>query len=85
MIARNLNIPDIKFIPFKGKGSRPTQTPRKTLPPSITASLPQRNSTINWLFRAQSTLNFSKSTLYLGIALLDKLLTLKMPLEDETC
>jgi len=85
MIARSLNIPDIKFIPFKGKGSKATLTPRKTLPTSITDSLSQRNTTINWLFRAQSTLNFSKSTLYLAIALLDKLLTLRMPLEDENC
>ena len=82
MIARNLNIPEIKFMPFKGKGSKPTQTPRKTLPAAITASLPQRNTTINWLYRSQSILNFSKSTLYLGIALLDKLLTAKMPLND---
>jgi hypothetical protein len=30
-------------------------------------------------------LGFSKSTLFLGIALLDKLLTLKMPLSDDSC
>ena len=85
MIARSLNIPDIKFIPFKGKSPKPMQTARKSLPSSIAASLPQRNATIDWLFRAQSTLNFSRSTLFLGIALLDKLLTLRMPLEDESC
>lgn len=80
MLARNLNIPEIKFMPFKGKGSKPTQVPKKTIPAALTAYLPERNTTIDWLYRAQSILNFSKSTLYLGIALLDKLLTLKMPL-----
>lgn len=82
MIARNLNIPEIKFMPFKGKNPKPTQVPRKTLPAAITAALPQRNRTIDWLFRSQSILNFSKSTLYLGIALLDKILTAKMSLTD---
>lgn len=82
MIARNLNIPEIKFMPFKGKGSKPTQTPRKTIPAALTDSLVQRNTTIDWMFRAHLTLNFSKSTLYLGIALLDKLLACKMGLSD---
>jgi len=82
MLARNINIPEIKFMPFKGKGSKATKAPKRILPAPLTTYLPQRNTIIDWLYRAQSTLNFSKSTLFLGISLLDKLLTLKMPLID---
>ena len=82
MLAQNIHVPELKFMPFKGKGSKATQAPRKTLPAALTADLPQRNSIIDWFYRAHTTLQFSKSTLFLGIALLDKLLTLKMPLAD---
>jgi hypothetical protein len=83
MIARNLNIPEIKFIPFKGKNSQPQQAAKKTLPRQISDALPLRNAAIDWLYRAQGTLHFSRSTLFLGIALLDKLLTQGMPLTEQ--
>ena len=83
MIARNLNIPEIKFIPFKSKSVNNTTTPRKTLPSQITRFLEERNSIIDWLYRAQQTLKVSRSTLFLGISLLDKLVTQGMPLSEE--
>jgi hypothetical protein len=85
MIARNLNLPEIKFIPFKGKASQTPSAHQKTLPQQITDSLPQRNLTIDWLYRAQNSLQFSRSSLFLGIALLDKLLTQGLPLSDQNC
>lgn len=85
MIARNLSIPEIKFIPFKNKPQAKVQTVKKSLPAQIVNALADRNSTIDWMYRCQHTLNFSRSTLFLGIALLDKLLTSGMPLNDENC
>ena len=83
MIARNLNIPEIKFVPFKAKNSSNNTTPRKTLPSQITRFLEERNLIIDWLYRSQQTLKVSRSTLFLGIALLDKLVTKGMPLSEE--
>ena len=83
MIAKNLNIPDIKFITFKNKNSSKNNQSQNKVPQSLLNALAQRNLTIQWLYRAQRTLQFSKSTLYLGIALLDKLLSKGMALTDS--
>ena len=83
MIARNLGMPDIKYIPFKEKAKNGVQTTKKALPVQIVDSLAQRNIVIDWFYRAQLNLRFSRSTLFLGIALLDKLLTLGMNLNQQ--
>ena len=45
----------------------------------------QRNAVIDWIYRAQKTLEFSRSSLFLGIALLDKLLIYGFSLNDSNC
>lgn len=82
MIARNLSMPDIKFIPFRNRPQQTNQPLKKRLPAQLTDCLAQRNFAIDWLYRAQQTLRFSRGSLFLGVALLDKLLTLRMPLTD---
>lgn len=74
MIAENLNIPDIRLIPFKNKTSSNHSPSLNAALAPLTRVLAQRNFTIDWLYRAQQTLKFSRSSLFLGIALLDKLL-----------
>lgn len=83
MIAQNLNIPDIRFIPFKNKNNNPHTNIKKSFLTPLTRVLPQRNSAIDWLYRAQKTLTFSRSSLFLAIALLDKLLCLGIALTDS--
>jgi hypothetical protein len=83
MIAQNLNIPDIRFIPFKNKNNNVHNNLKKTFLTPLTRVLPQRNSVIDWLYRAQKTLAFSRSSLFLAIALLDKLLCLGIALTDS--
>lgn len=83
MIAKNLNMPDIKFIPFRNKNTSQPSNSNFKVPQSLLNALPQRNLAIEWLYRAQQLLQFSKSTVYLGIALLDKLLTKGMKLNDS--
>lgn len=83
MLARNINIPEIKFISHKKQTSLNSNNTKKTVPSQLTNSLTQRNTSIEWFFRCQYNLKFSRSTLFLGIALLDKLLTFGMPLNDE--
>lgn len=83
MIAQNLNIPDIRFIPFKNKTSPNQPHLKKSVLTPLTRVLPQRNAVIDWLFRAQKTLAFSRSTLFLAIALLDKLLAYGLGLTDS--
>lgn len=83
MIAQNLNIPDIRFVPFKNKNSPNHNNHKKSFLTPLTRVLPQRNATIDWLFRAQKTLGFSRSSLFLGIALLDKLLCYGIALADS--
>jgi len=45
--------------------------------------LPQRNAVIDWIYRAQKILGFSRSTLFLAIALLDKLISFDLPPTDS--
>ena len=51
-------------------------------PPQINP-LASRNLTLEWLFNAQKVLRFSRSTLYLAIGLLDKLITRGITLSDS--
>ena len=85
MIARSLNIPEIRFIPFKNKSSTHVPQTNKTLPSQLTTHLTQRNQIIDWLYRAQYAINCSRSTLFLSIALLDKLITFGYVLNDQNC
>lgn len=83
MIAQNLNIPDIKFMPFKNKPKGSTINNKNSVVAPLVKALTQRNATIAWLYHAQRVLKFSRSSLFLGIALLDKLLARGMSLTDS--
>lgn len=83
MIAQNLNIPDFKFMSFNNQLQGSTVNTKSSLVGPLVKVLAQRNATINWLYHAQKTLKFSRSSLFLGIALLDKLLACGMSLTDS--
>jgi hypothetical protein len=82
MIAQNMNCADIKFVTFKNKPQHQLNPTKTALLTSLTKVLPQRNAVIDWIYRAQRALGFSRSSLFLGIALLDKLLSKGVPLTD---
>jgi len=46
MIARNLNIADLKFIPFRKQVAQDNTIPKKVVPSQLTDALTQRNTTI---------------------------------------
>lgn len=72
--VRNSLIENIRHIPARSKHSLPKTCP-KTLP--LTQPLPIvhfRTTAVEWLYRAQRNLQFSRSTLFLALGLLDKLL-----------
>ena len=83
MIAQNLNLPEIKFMPFKGKSQGSSNNSKNSILAPILKAISQRNSAISWLYHAQHVLKFSRSSLFLGIALLDKLLSRGMSLTDS--
>jgi len=49
----------------------------------LIAVLSQRNNIIESIYKAQKSLSFSKSTLFLAIGILDKLICLDLPLNKE--
>jgi len=65
---------EIKLIPHKNKLMSSPLFNRKPQILLLTRALPQRNSVIEWIYHAQQVLTFSKSTLFMAIATLDKLL-----------
>jgi hypothetical protein len=82
MIARNIQLPEIKLNAPKGKALSTSNTPANTFLNSLSRVLSQRNWTIEWMYTVQKTLGFSRSSLFLGIALLDKLIARGLPLSD---
>ena len=82
MIAKNLLGAEVKLILLKNKFSQPLNSNRALAFAALSKVLPQRNYVIDWLYRAQRTLSFSRSSMFLGIALLDKLITFGVPLTD---
>jgi hypothetical protein len=85
MSSISTQISEIKFITLKTKPVCLQQPPKNTPLAALTNSLSQRNAVIDWLYRAQKACSFSRSSLFLGIALLDKLLIKGMPLNDSHC
>jgi len=75
MKVRN-NFPlEIRYIPSKGKHTiQSPQSPRKSAITPIIQALKQRNQVIESMYRAQQNLQFSRSSLFLGVGLLDKLI-----------
>lgn len=72
--VRSSLIENIRHIPARSKYSLPKTCP-KTLP--LTQPLPTvpfRTTAVEWLYRAQRNLQFSRSTLFIALGLLDKLL-----------
>lgn len=72
--VRNSLIENIRHIPARSKHSLP-----KTCPKSVPLAQPvpacsYRTSCVDWLYRAQRNLQFSRSTLFIALGLLDKLL-----------
>lgn len=85
MSTLSIHNSDIKFVTYKSKLSNFNHS-KKTSPISpLTKFLPQRNAIIDWIYRAQNALSFSRSSLFLAIALLDKLLIKGLPLNDSNC
>lgn len=74
---------EIKFMTFKSKLSTSNYSCKPSPVDPLMKVLVQRNAVIDWIYRAQRTLSFSRSSLFLGIALLDKLLINGMPLNDS--
>lgn len=72
--VRNSLIENIRHIPPRSKHSLPKTCP-KTVP--VTQSIPSndfRTLSVEWMYRAQRNLQFSRSTLFIALGLLDKLL-----------
>jgi len=74
---------EIKFATFKSKISNNHYSSKSPAVGPLVKVLEQRNAVIDWIYRAQRALSFSKSSLFLGIALLDKLLINGMPLNSS--
>lgn len=88
MFAQNIQNCDSHFLPKPTSAlthSHPnTHTPhRASVFAALNRVLPQRNAVIEWLYRAQKILGFSRSTLFLSIALLDKLIAHNLPPTDD--
>jgi hypothetical protein len=72
--VRNSLIENIRHIPARSKHSLPKTCP-KTVPLSQPLpACPLRTTCVEWLYRAQRNLQFSRSTLFIALGLLDKLL-----------
>ena len=81
--VRNSLIENIREIPARSKHSLP-----KTCPMSVPLSKPvstcsYRTSSVEWLYRAQKNLQFSRSTLFIALGLLDKLLFQGLTLNQD--
>lgn len=83
MIAQNLNFPNLKHTNFKQKNSQVSSPSKPSVLAPLTNVLTQRNAVIEWVYRAQKTTGFSRSSLFLAIALLDKLLVNGLSLNDS--
>jgi hypothetical protein len=84
MSTLSLKPSQIKFSTFKSKLSA-NHSPNSTPIGPLTKVLPQRNAIIDWIYNAQSVLSFSRSSLYLGIAILDKLIIKGFSLSEANC
>ena len=71
--VRNSLIENIRHIPARSKHSLPKTSPKTPLSPPLPASS-MRTSCVEWLYRAQRNLQFSRSTLFIALSLLDQLL-----------
>lgn len=81
--VRNSLIENIREIPARSKHSLP-KTCTKTTP--VTTPLPvcpMRTQGVEWLYRAQRNLRFSRSTLFIALGLLDKLILQGLALSQE--
>jgi len=85
MSTLSIHNSDIKFATYKTKLSNFNHSKKSSLGSHLTKFLPQRNAIIDWIYRAQKALSFSRSSLFLAIALLDKLLIKGLPLNDSNC
>jgi hypothetical protein len=65
---------EIKLLPHKNKLKSSPHFNRQAPILLPTKVLSQRNLIIEWIYHAQKVFTFSKSTLFLAIATLDKLL-----------
>ena len=83
MIAQNLNMPNLKHTTFKPKMTQVSSPSKASVLAPLTSVLTQRNLVIDWLYKAQKTTGFSRSSLFLGIALVDKLLVNGLVLNDS--
>lgn len=81
MIAQSPNLSYTHSTSLKNKLNH-DYYPQNSLPSSLTSGLPQRNTVIDWLYRSQLLLHYSRSTLFMAISLLDKLLIRDWPLND---
>lgn len=85
MSSLSMQSSEIKFVTFKSKLSNFNHSKKPSPVSPLTKYLPKRNAVIDWIYNAQHTLGFSRSSLFLGIALLDKLLIYGLSLNDSNC
>lgn len=74
MMNLKLHNLEIKLLPQKNKAVNSAPSSKQSPVAFLTKNLPQRNWVIDWIYRAQNILTFSRSTLFLAIATLDKFL-----------
>lgn len=75
---------DIKYIPTQ-KHQSIVKTEAKIAMTSVLKvhQLPQRNKSIEWLYRSQLNLHYSRSTMFLAVGLLDQLLVKGLLLTED--
>lgn len=81
--VRNSLLQNVKYIPPRTKNSLPKASCRTTTETKIIPCSPLRSDCIEWLYRAESNLHFSRSTLFIALGLLDKLLVKGLVLTHE--
>lgn len=72
--VRNSLIENIRHIPARSKHSLPKTCPKTPNPSNPLPDNSYRTLSVDWLYRAQRNLQFSRSTLFIALGLLDKLI-----------
>lgn len=82
-VVRNSLIENIRNIPARSKHSLPKTCPKSSPVTNPLPNCPLRTQSVEWLYRAQRNLNFSRSTLFIALGLLDKLLLQGLTLSQD--